>query len=355
MYPWTGSGLSPFIPEGSVAEGDDDGDGGGAEDAVYYGEDHGLFIGVADEHGEGGVLAGGGGGGDGGVRIGPAGGDADEEERQDLPHEAREEGDASQLGAGELGDGHAGEAVPAEAAGDGEGFIQWPVHEEGAEHAPQQGAGDDARGNDEDLHVVVADDGEEAPALAHAEAHGGHEEIEQRFGMVGEGREEPGGLGVRAAGDAAEEGTEGEEDHGVLRFWRGAAGVIRRRFRPSAVYEAHRKRVDRGGGADGGDEAEEEALAADAAQLGEEAVPRAEADAHGEDEQERGAELEFFIGFFAGCGDEASDEDAQQHDGDGEHRHLRMAVIKKHPKTKRSGSARGWGQRARRRLSDVNF
>lgn len=57
-------GSGGFRPAGnrSVAEREDDGDGGGAEDAVHHGEDRGLFIGVADEHGEGGILAGGGGG-----------------------------------------------------------------------------------------------------------------------------------------------------------------------------------------------------------------------------------------------------------------------------------------------------
>ena len=163
----------------SIAERDNHRHHRGADDAVENGKYHGLLVGVADQHGQGSVLAGGRRRGDAGVGVAVPGEEGDHKEGSDLPHEIAEEGDAAQAGSRQIADGDTSQAVPAHAPGNGHRLVQGEVQQHAADNASRQGAQDDANRNDQGLQQISPELGQQPPVQPYADAHGKHQKIQQ--------------------------------------------------------------------------------------------------------------------------------------------------------------------------------
>ena len=148
-----------------------------ADHAIDHRENDRLFVGVFHHHRQRSVFAGGPCGGDAAVVVQMLRDPRDHKKGKDLPHQVAEEGDASHLRARQISDRDAGEAVPAETAGDGGALIDRMAGQQRADQTAGDGSGDDARREDQDLHMIFTDLFQDPPVHADTDPHQKHQQI----------------------------------------------------------------------------------------------------------------------------------------------------------------------------------
>ena len=154
-----------------------------ADHAVKNGQHHSLPVSIPDHHGEGSVLAGCACGGDAGGIIQFLCDQRDAEEGKNLPQQIAEKGDAARLCAGQIPDGDAAQAVPAQAGCDRRAFIKRQSGEKAAHDPAGQGAGDDPCRDHEDPDMIFFYFLYDPPVQTDADAHQEHQGIEDQIFM----------------------------------------------------------------------------------------------------------------------------------------------------------------------------
>lgn len=95
-----------------------DGNKKGADDAVEHRDDYRFLVGIAQDHGERGVLTGGSGRSNAGIGVEVCSQKGDDHKGEDLSHQVAEKGDASQFWPAGFANDRACQAIPPHAAGD---------------------------------------------------------------------------------------------------------------------------------------------------------------------------------------------------------------------------------------------